>query len=335
MANDRGSFSSAVSDNPKVKSFYRRLIPLVDANRQFFTDGATTWIENPPRFVIEPANDPTDPPMGKTPERVAYLKALVTGEYIPLTGDSERLTRTINRQLKSNREADLRTVGESDEAWEIRHAQQEKIQAENAQLLRDIEELEEGKFVGDWNEFDILPTLLMYKHGDILGPAILAAAYDYSSDFNDGNPLLSRSPFTEAYGKWLVFCCRVFELIGDWEGNGDVLEHFLSNAVRQIGGDPNSESARVLDDLSTANGEQCQPAGPPPCYVRLREMAIVTGQTKSNMRKLKRNKIIPPPDAPGRNGQADQWLWDKVRPILAQHSNRIIPERYPGDLFAR
>ncbi len=144
---------STLLSNPQIKAFYRRVLSLVESNLQHFTDAAIRFTEGPRQFDIGPA----DHPFVKTSELIAHLKARVTGEYVPLKGDSQRLTRTIIAQNKLDREGEHRSDGESDEAWEIRRDRQEKRRAENAQLLRDLGQVKEGEFVGDTRKYDRLP----------------------------------------------------------------------------------------------------------------------------------------------------------------------------------
>ncbi len=70
-----------------------------------------------------------------------------------------------------------------------------------------------------------------------------------------------------------------------------------------------------------------------PQYVTLDQMAAVIGRAKRTLERAKQNpeSAMPPPDVPGGRGRAAEWEWARVRPWLAAHSARRLPERFPAD----
>ena len=68
-------------------------------------------------------------------------------------------------------------------------------------------------------------------------------------------------------------------------------------------------------------------------HVTLRQMAAIVSKSKSTIEKLKNDGKLPTPDVKGKRGQANEWLWSNVRPILEKEYNRKLPEIFPADRF--
>jgi hypothetical protein len=66
-------------------------------------------------------------------------------------------------------------------------------------------------------------------------------------------------------------------------------------------------------------------------YVRLDQMAALVSRKKRTAEKWKTRKKdpLPPPDVEGTGGNADEWLYQTVRPWLERNFRRTLPEKFP------
>jgi hypothetical protein len=90
-----------------------------------------------------------------------------------------------------------------------------------------------------------------------------------------------------------------------------------------------SPSAAADDHSSTDKAED------PRAYVTLRQMAAMVNKSKRTLENRKKRKHNPLPDAdvPGGGGEADEWLWDHIRPWLENEFRRLLPEKFNPQVF--
>lgn len=69
-------------------------------------------------------------------------------------------------------------------------------------------------------------------------------------------------------------------------------------------------------------------------YVTLKQMAAIVKKRKRTIERLKEDGKLPTPEVKGRPGQAAEWSWAKIRPILELQYDRKLPEIFPADQFS-
>ncbi len=67
-----------------------------------------------------------------------------------------------------------------------------------------------------------------------------------------------------------------------------------------------------------------------PQTVTLDKMAAAVSRSKKTLERLKTKGKLPRPDVEGGGGKPDEWNWSNVKPILEEHYNRKLPERFPS-----
>ena len=67
-----------------------------------------------------------------------------------------------------------------------------------------------------------------------------------------------------------------------------------------------------------------------PQTVTLDKMAAAVSRSKKTLERLKADGKLPIPDVEGGGGKPDEWIWSNVKPILEQHYNRKLPDRFPS-----
>lgn len=70
-------------------------------------------------------------------------------------------------------------------------------------------------------------------------------------------------------------------------------------------------------------------------YVTLLQMAAIVNKTKKCIQNLKYRGKLPPACIQSGPGQAHEWKWSVVKPILEDHFCRVLPETFPSDRFVK
>lgn len=68
--------------------------------------------------------------------------------------------------------------------------------------------------------------------------------------------------------------------------------------------------------------------------VTLDQVAPLCGLAKRTLDNHRMDGILPRPDIKGGGGKSHKWYWHNLRPHLEKVSTKLLPEKFPGSVFA-
>jgi hypothetical protein len=294
-----------------LRPIAERLFPLVQGNLDRWRTVVRRWASNPPTYDSDPPEHELDPGLGQSDWAVERVVAAAL--HGPLPKDEQWAERRLN-------EVGRVTIKHDGEILPVPFPEAALAADEQIVLLAAIHDgYADGLAkIDPWTE--IRKRTLGASSPDDLEQLRLALRYQIV--VQDRLPNLRK--------RWKSHRAKVKIFLVDAERN-----LAIENANRdQVSGEP-----RVAQQ-----GERRTPGNQPaPSSEQLRVsnlvtrlmMASIVQKSKKSIDRLCNKKTLPQPSVKGKKGQADEWEWRVVKPVLEKYFNKSLPDQFPSASFVR